>query len=91
MAGMEEKNIYQELAEKIQKVLDEKKIRPSDLAKELGVSPSYITQFLKYGNKTPAERIQQILDILGYELTISGKKTLSIGDRRKVPAGARVL
>jgi len=75
MAGMEGKSIYQELAEKIQEVIDKKKIRPSDLAKELGVSPSYITQFLKYGYKTPAERIQQILDVLGYELTISEKKT----------------
>lgn len=73
---MKSETIYRKLADQIQDALTKTGLKPADLARELGVSSAYITQFLKHANKTPAERIEQMAEIMGYELTISEKKTL---------------
>lgn len=78
---MEQDNIYRKLADQVQEALNNSGLKPADLARELGVSSAYITQFLKHAQKTPAERIQQMLDPLGYELRVVEKKTLSISER----------
>lgn len=72
---MNRDEIYRKLADQVQEALAKSGLKPADLARELGVSSAYITQFLKHGNKTPVERIQQMLDACGYELKAVEKKT----------------
>ncbi|MGD9125759.1 MAG: helix-turn-helix transcriptional regulator [Planctomycetia bacterium] len=74
---MDEQNIYKKLADQIVEIAGKKgqRLNKSEVARKLGVSPTYIYQFMN-GGKMPVDTINQILDLYGYELAPVQKKTL---------------
>lgn len=70
-----EQSIYKQIAEQIERLMDLKGLKQTDLAAKMKVSNSFLTKFFKYGNKITIERLIEILDILGYNLDFSEKKT----------------
>ena len=75
---MDTQNFYQRIASQIKDIIikQDKRLNKSKLARKLGVSPTYISKFMNKGDKIPAEKINQILDLYGYELGPVQKKTL---------------
>lgn len=73
---MEPKNYYKKIADDIVEIAGKQgvKLNKSEIARKIGVSPTYIYQFMN-GEKMPAETIDQILDLFGYELRPVEKKT----------------
>lgn len=66
--------------ERLFKLLDEKKLKQSDLAKHLNVSQAVITTWKKRGTTPPAEyliKICKFLNISIYELLGEDQKTMS--------------
>ncbi len=73
---MEDKNVYKELAEKIEVLMKEKGMSQTALAAQIGVGDSFMTKFFKYGNKITVARLFEILDALGRDIDFPEKKTL---------------
>jgi len=68
--------VYARLAEKCRELRKKAKISQKELAEKIGVDPTLITKFEKNGIKLSAERLNDIFNVLGYELDLSEKKTL---------------
>lgn len=57
------------LGETIQKLRKRENIKAKDLAKELNISSSYLSQYEHDIKKPPREQLQKIADILGYPIS----------------------
>jgi len=68
--------VYTRLAQKCRELRKEAKLSQKELAEKIGVDPTLITKFEKNGIKLSAERLNDIFNVLGYELDLSEKKTL---------------
>jgi len=73
---MEHNNFYREISDKIRALMSSKGVSITELSEEIGVSTSFLAKFLNHGTKISAERMNQILNALGYEITFQEKKTL---------------
>jgi len=71
-------NIYKGLAHKIKDLREKKGLKGKDIAEAVNIHPTVYSKFEKHGQKLPLERIEQILNVLGYEFDITEKKTLLI-------------
>lgn len=65
---------YKQLGEKIAEIRKKSNISQKRMAEMLDIHPALISKFENLGEKLPAERIHEMLDILGYELVIAEKK-----------------
>jgi len=68
--------IYDKLADKIVELRKKSGLKQKDLAEKIGVHPTVISRFEKKTIKLSVERIESILDVLGFELqpVENGKK-----------------
>lgn len=67
--------VYARLAQKCRELRKEAKLSQKELAEKIGVDPTLITKFEKNGIKLSAERLNDIFNVLGYEIDLSEKKT----------------
>lgn len=58
---------------KVKKVLTEKDMNPSALARLTGYSPQYIHDLLKGGKRWNEDSMSKVCDALGLEMTFSQK------------------
>ena len=71
---MGEKEFYTTIGRKISELRQSSGVTQSELAQKIGVSQGFIGSIEK-GDKLSLSRLQQILDILGYEFNFQEKKT----------------
>jgi len=71
-----EQNFYREISRKIGALMAQQGVSITELSNRIGVSVSFLAKFLNHGSKISAERINQILDALGYEIVFQEKKTI---------------
>lgn len=70
--------VYENLAEQCRNLRKKANLSQKELAEKIGVDPTLITKFEKKGIKLSAERLNDIFNVLGYEIGITEKKTLSL-------------
>lgn len=66
---------YKQLGEKIREVRRKAKVSQKAIAEKLKIDQALISKFENQGEKLPAERIDEILDMLGYELGLVKKNS----------------
>ena len=66
---------YKQLGEQVAKIRKGAKIPQKKMAEMLDIHPALISKFENLGEKLPAERIDEMLEVLGYELGLVEKKT----------------
>lgn len=72
---MAKRSVYfKQLADRIDQIMVAKNISRKELAAKLGITPTVLSSFFVHGEKLPADRIDQMLDIVGYELAPVEKK-----------------
>lgn len=67
-------DFYKELGERIAELRTKAKVSQTRMAEIIGIDRALISRFETQGEKLPAERIDEMLNILGYELNIVEKK-----------------
>ncbi len=75
---METNEFFKNIGQQVQALREKAGLSQTDLAKILDIDPSVLSKFEKKGQKLPADRINQIVNVLGYELIVSEKKTALI-------------
>ena len=71
---MDEKDLYSTIGKKVYELRQSSGLTQSELAQKIGVTQGFIGSVEK-GDKLSLSRLQQILDILGYEFSFQEKKT----------------
>lgn len=71
---MIDKKIYENIGQQIKELRKKAGVSQTDLAQRINVKPSFIS-IVENGDKISLSRLQQILDVLGYELSFQEKKT----------------
>ena len=75
---MNEKDLYTSIGKKVYELRQSSGLTQAELAQKVGVTQGFIGSVEK-GDKLSLSRLQQILDILGYEFSFQEKKTPLIG------------
>lgn len=75
---MEKNDFFKNLGEQVQTLREKAGLSQTELANIIKIDSSVLSKFEKKGQKLPADRINQIVNVLGYELTLQEKKTASI-------------
>lgn len=71
---MNEQFSYENIGQKIKELRQKAGISQTDLAQKIDVKPAFIS-LVEKGDKISLSRLQQILDVLGYEFSFTEKKT----------------
>ena len=72
---MDTNEFFTKLGQQFQQLREKAGLSQTELARLIDIDPSVLSKFEKKGQKLPADRINQIANVLGYELTIAEKKT----------------
>lgn len=72
---MEQNDFFKNLGQQVQALREKAGLSQTDLANIIKIDSSVLSKFEKKGQKLPADRINQIVNVLGYELTLQEKKT----------------
>ena len=68
---------YKRLGEQVSEIRKRAKMSQARMAEILDIDRALISRFESQGEKLPAERIDEMLDVLGYELAVVEKKKLA--------------
>lgn len=72
---METNDFFKQVGQQIQQLREKAGLSQTELARIIDIDPSVLSKFEKKGQKLPADRINQIANVLGYELAFQEKKT----------------
>lgn len=71
---MNKNDFFKKLGQQVQTLREMSGLSQTDLAKIVDIDSSVLSKFENKGQKLPADRINQIVNALGYELTLQEKK-----------------
>ena len=71
---MNKNDFFKNLGQQVQTLREMSGLSQTDLAKIVDIDSSVLSKFENKGQKLPADRINQIVNALGYELTLQEKK-----------------
>lgn len=72
---MKNNEFFKKLGQQVQTLREKSGLSQTDLAKMVDVDSSVLSKFENKGQKLPADRINQIVNALGYELTLRKKNS----------------
>ena len=67
---------HKQLGEKIAKIRETANLSQKKVADAINIAQSMLSKFENQGEKLPADKINDLLDMMGYELGIVEKKSL---------------
>lgn len=65
---------HKQLGEKISKIREELGLSQKKVAQTIDIPQSMLSKFETQGEKLPADKINEMLDLMGYELDVVEKK-----------------
>ena len=66
---------HKQLGEKISKIREELGLSQKKVAQTIDIPQSMLSKFETQGEKLPADKINEMLDLMGYELDVVEKKS----------------